>query len=1171
MNKLKVIKRDGLIKDFDEGRIISAVKKAYEEAELEVNIDILGDILKKVREIGKDKEHLSVEEIQDIVVEILKKEDHLVGDLYEKYRLEREANRNINSNLYKSILGLVDQTNIDVLTENANKQSQLASTQRDLIAGEVSKYIALNHMMSSNVREAINKGWIKMHDLDYFLQPITNCIEENGWIYYKDNNGIKHIQLKDLKDMFDLTCGTHVVNKKCYVLGRNGWTRLKAINLRKTNEKDNIYTFRTRTGLKLRTTDNHRIPIIRDGIEQVVFAKDINKKDILLTSNGMSINPYEYNSKDFISLLDLEDSELNLGIFNLVPLQNYIKYKYDTTLQNILGIKGCIDRLTIPQFKKVLEHVDIPYELFYKLKLKARNSKTPLPLIIPVNESLAKLYGYVYADGGVYINENQSAYNLTFTNTNTDLVDDFRNCFEDCFDFKPSRIKPSGTSPCWRATVGSRVIVKLFKEFADGKFNGSYDISIPNFILNGSRSIKLAFLSSIIDCDGCLGNEQLTYTSCSLKYTEQIVHMIKELGYNVSYSKKDDKGSEYSFKHYNGIRNYDSYIIRISRKEDIYKLYNELNTYKRNQTYEEYESFESKEFIESKILDISITKEDAYVYDLQTSSGWFIVNDYVVHNCELVNLKDMLDNGTVINKKMIRKPKSLKTAVTLATQIAVQVSSSTYGGQTMSLSHLAPYVRISKEKYIKKYKDKNNIMGDKLTEEDIEFLAMCELKDEIKDSVQTFNYQLSTMNSTNGQSPFLSLCMYINEDPEYEEETAMLIEEFLNQRIEGMENEFGIKATQTFPKLLYFLDENNIHEDSKYYYLTKLAIKATAKRMNPDYISVKRMKEDIGFAFPCMGCRSFLSPWKNEKGEYQFYGRGNLGVTTLNIPDIALSSKGDINEFWKIFDERLEIAKESLMLRYTKLKGVKASVAPIMWCHGAIARLNPDDEIISVVEKGRFTLSLGYSGVYETVKYMIGESQTSEKGFEFAKQIMDKLNSACQQWKEETGLGFGLYGSPQESTSGWFIDKLRKRFGIVEDVTDKGWITNSYHIDIREEIDAFTKLSIEGELQRYSTGGNVSYIETYNMEKNLEALEQVIDHMYEHNIYAEINSESDSCGVCHYTGTMVADEDLNWICPQCGNKDQSKLSVIRRTCGYLGETTWCTSRKLDILNRVKHL
>lgn len=564
------------------------------------------------------------------------------------------------------------------------------------------------------------------------------------------------------------------------------------------------------------------------------------------------------------------------------------------------------------------------------------------------------------------------------------------------------------------------------------------------------------------------------------------------------------------------------------------------------------------------------------------NKGWIKMHDLdyflqPITNCELVNLKDMLQNGTVINKKLIRKPKSLQTAMTLATQIATQVSSFTYGGQTMSLSHLAPFVRISRVKLEEEVRQEGLDEGISYTEKQIESIAKKRLKKEIKNGVQTFNYQLSTMNSTNGQSPFLSLCMYISEESEYEEETAMLIEEFLNQRIEGMENEFGIKATQTFPKLLYFLDENNIHPDSKYYYLTQLAIKATAKRMNPDYISAKKMKQDIGFVFPCMGCRSFLSPWKNEKGEYQFYGRGNLGVTTLNLPDIGLSSKKDLNEFWKIFDERLQLAKESLLLRYTKLKGVKASVAPIMWCHGAIARLNPDDEITEVIKDGRFTLSLGYAGLYETVKYMTGKSHTTEEGFKLAEQIMIKLEDACKEWKEETGLGFGLYGSPQESTSGWFIEKLAKQYkGKISDedyndIIGKGWITNSYHIDIREEIDAFSKLSIEGELQKHSTGGNVSYVEVYNMEKNLKALEQVVDHMYENNIYAEINSESDSCGVCFYTGTMETDEDLNWVCPQCGNKDQSKLSVIRRTCGYLGETTWCTSRKLDILNRVKHL
>lgn len=543
-----------------------------------------------------------------------------------------------------------------------------------------------------------------------------------------------------------------------------------------------------------------------------------------------------------------------------------------------------------------------------------------------------------------------------------------------------------------------------------------------------------------------------------------------------------------------------------------------------------------------------------------------------ITNCELVNLKDMLENGTVINKKMIRKPKSLRTASTVATQISAQVSSFTYGGQTMSLSHLAPYVRISKEKYLKELTEQNETLKLNMSDEQIEAIAMSRLKDEIKDSVQTFNYQISTISGTNGQSPFISLCMYISEDEEYEEETAMLIEEFLKQRIEGMENEYGVKATQTFPKLLYFLDENNAHKDSKYYYLTQLAIKSTAKRMNPDYISVKKMKEVIGHAFPCMGCRSFLSPWTNENGEVQFYGRGNLGVTTLNLVDIALTSHGDIDEFWTIFDNRLELVKESLLLRYEKLKGVKASVAPIMWCHGAISRLEPDDEILSVIGNGRFSLSLGYAGLYETVKYMTGESHTTEKGIVLAEQIMKHMKDACDTWKEETGLGFGVYGTPQESTSGWFSNKLKSKFGEIKDITDKGWITNSYHVDIREEIDAFSKLKLESKLQNYSTGGNISYVETYNMEKNLEALEQVVLFIYDNNIYAEINTESDVCGVCKYNGVMDNDpETLDWVCPNCGNRDQNKLSVVRRTCGYLGETTWCTSRKLDILNRVKHL
>lgn len=539
------------------------------------------------------------------------------------------------------------------------------------------------------------------------------------------------------------------------------------------------------------------------------------------------------------------------------------------------------------------------------------------------------------------------------------------------------------------------------------------------------------------------------------------------------------------------------------------------------------------------------------------------------YNCELVNLDDMLQNGTVINKKMIEKPKSLRTAMTIVTQIAAQVASCTYGGQTVSLSHIAPFVRISQERITKKYKDMNLPIPDERLQE----LINKELQDEIKDSVQTFNYQVSTLMTTNGQSPFISVCMYISEKPEYEKETVMLIEEFLKQRIAGMKNEYGVVATQTFPKLLYFLDENNTYPGSEYYWLTKLAAQSTALRMNPDVISVKKMKELHGYAFPPMGCRAFLSVFKDENNEPIFYGRGNLGVCSVNLPYAALESGGDLDKFWTLLGEKLELARQVCELRYEKLRGVKASIAPILWQHGAIARLNPDDDILKAIDERGFTVTIGYSGLYETVKYLTGKSHTTKEGFELAEKIMRVMRDTLGNFKiNQPHLRFALYGTPQESTTGWFSDKLKKRFGEIEDITDKGWITNSYHIDIREEIDAFEKLNIESKLQRYSTGGAVSYVETNPMVDNVEAILKLYEHMYETIIYAEINFESDVCGVCKYSGVMDNDpETLDWVCPVCGNRDQTKLSVVRRTCGYLGETTWTKGRKLDILNRVKHL
>lgn len=539
------------------------------------------------------------------------------------------------------------------------------------------------------------------------------------------------------------------------------------------------------------------------------------------------------------------------------------------------------------------------------------------------------------------------------------------------------------------------------------------------------------------------------------------------------------------------------------------------------------------------------------------------------YNCELVNLDDMLQNGTVINKKMIEKPKSLRTAMTIVTQIAAQVASCTYGGQTVSLSHIAPFVRISQERITKKYKEMNLPIPDERLQE----LIDKELKDEIKDAVQTFNYQVSTLMTTNGQSPFISVCMYISEKPEYEKETVMLIEEFLKQRIAGMKNEYGVVATQTFPKLLYFLDENNTYPGSEYYWLTKLAAQSTALRMNPDVISVKKMKELHGYAFPPMGCRAFLSVFKDENNEPIFYGRGNLGVCSVNLPYAALESGGDLDKFWILLGEKLELARQVCELRYEKLRGVKASIAPILWQHGAIARLNPDDDILKAIDERGFTVTIGYSGLYETVKYLTGKSHTTKEGFELAEKIMRVMRDTLSNFKiNQPHLRFALYGTPQESTTGWFSDKLKKRFGVIKDITDKGWITNSYHVDIREEIDAFEKLNLESKLQRYSTGGAISYIETNPMHDNVEAVLKLYEHMYETIIYAEINFESDVCGVCKYSGVMDNDpETLDWVCPVCGNRDQSKLSVVRRTCGYLGETTWTKGRKLDILNRVKHL
>ena len=549
--------------------------------------------------------------------------------------------------------------------------------------------------------------------------------------------------------------------------------------------------------------------------------------------------------------------------------------------------------------------------------------------------------------------------------------------------------------------------------------------------------------------------------------------------------------------------------------------------------------------------------------------------DYYIqkmHNCDLVNLKDMFAKGTVINDKLIETPKSLQTACTVATQIVQQVANGQYGGQTISLAHLSPYVRLSYEKHQRNVRNEGRLIGIDYSEEQIIKIAKSRLQDEIKAGIQTIQYQINTFSTTNGQAPFLSVFMYLREEPEYIEETAMLIEETLKQRFIGMKNPVGAYVTPAFPKLLYVLDDNNVPQDSKYRYLTDLSVKCVSKRMMPDFISAKIMRENYeGQVFPCMGCRSFLSPWKDENGEYKWYGRFNQGVVTLNLADAGLSANHKLDNFWKILDERLELCKEALMLRHESLKGTLADVSPIHWRYGALARLESGEPIDKLLENGYSTISLGYIGLYECVVALIGQTHTSKEGNELATKIMERLRSACDSWKEETGLGFGLYGTPAESTTYTFARALKKRFGIVEGITDKDYLTNSYHVNVKEHIDAFDKLQVEAKFQKVSSGGAISYVEVTNMSENLDALSALIDYMYNTIQYAEINTKSDYCQECGFDGEILLDENREWYCPNCGNRNHKTLNVCRRTCGYLGDNFWNQGRTQEIAERFVHL
>lgn len=646
--------------------------------------------------------------------------------------------------------------------------------------------------------------------------------------------------------------------------------------------------------------------------------------------------------------------------------------------------------------------------------------------------------------------------------------------------------------------------------------------------------------------------------------------------------KYKQKNTAKAYEGYRQVREYQRYVQN-STDEDLINLLDGTNEYlnKENSNKDAKLVTTQRDYI-AGIMSKDITKRFLMPPDILQADEEGIIHfhdmDYfgqkALHNCDLINLEDILQNGTAINGVRIDKPHRFLTACTVATQIITAVASSQYGGCTISLSHLAPFVKYSYDISYNKYIKRGN------SDLEAQKYAMEDLTKEIEDGVQTFNYQINSMSTTNGQAPFLSVFMYLGETKEYKQELAMIIEEFLKQRIQGMKNKVGVYVTQAFPKLLYVLEEDNIHEDSPYWYLTELSAKCTTKRLVPDYISEKKMKElKEDNCFPNMGCRSFLAPWKDEQGNYKFYGRFNQGVVTINLPDVAFSSEGNMDKFWNILEDRCELCHRALMLRHKRLLGTSSDVAPILWQDGALARLNQHEPIDKLLFGGYSSISLGYAGLYECVKYMTKQSHSNnDKGHSFGIEIMQYLNNKCEQWKKQDNLGYSLYGSPIESTTYKFAKKLKERFGsdifVQLDGKDRNYITNSYHIPVFEEINPFNKLSIESKFQELSLGGAISYIECADLTHNVQAVLNIIKFIYDNIMYAELNTKSDYCQVCGYDGEIkIIDEngELIWECPNCKNRDHSKMNVSRRTCGYIGSNFWNDGRTDEIAHRFIHL
>ena len=996
---LKVCKRNGTVVAFDSSKVKNAIIKAMESIGV-INKEVATNISIDALFNFKELDVVSIDKIESFVYDSLI-ENGLpnVARSYEGYRAVQEYKR-ITNTTDDSILGLVKKTNEEVMNENSNKNSFVASTQRDLIAGEVSKDIARRKLIPARQIQAHDEGAIHIHDMDYIMQPIFNCF--SGDTKFVTNLGVMR---------FNQCNDGQVVE----VLDKNGTWRKATVRKYNKQHLQTITLTSGKTVKKIRATKNHR----------------------WLLKNGNITTDLKVGDK--LHLLE------------------------KTNLDNINNDMFC--------------------------------------------------FGFILGDGSDYDTRTSTGIKARLCGEKINLLDKFI-----AAGYTVSSYKQHGSDDVFLTKA-----THLSKN----------DFLTHNMWRYLSKEDKISLFLGYYAADGFKDRNGIATTS---KHLAQMIREISALaGYHITSEKFQIRNTNYK-------QNAELYTFRFMK-------------YQRS----------NRNWI---VKDIN--REDRHLYDTwcveePITKTFTLDSGIVTGNCCLIDLEDMFEHGTVINEKLVETPKSFMTACTIATQIVAQVASNQYGGQSITIRHIAPFLRVTYEKYYEKYKQK-------LSECDAKEMATDKMYEELKAGVQTIRYQLSTLMTTNGQAPFLTIYLEIEEGHEYEAEQALICEEMIIQRLEGMKNENGQEIGETFPKLVYVLDEHNCLKGGKYDYITKLAAKCNVKRLVPDYQSAKIMRENYeGGNFPPMGCRSHLSVWRDENGKQKWYGRFNQGVVSLNLPQIGIIANGNMELFWDILHERLQLCKETLLTRHKLLLGTSTKTSPIHWQHGAISRLSKNDTIDSLLKDGYSTISLGYVGVHECVQAMLGVSHTTPKGENFALDILKVMREHCDKWKKETGLGFGLYGTPAESLTSRFCAIDKEKFGVIKNVTDKMYYTNSYHVHVCENIDAFSKLKFESQFHAISSGGCISYVEVPNMMDNIEAVEEVIKYIYDNIQYAEINTKADVCYKCGYSGEMLISEELEWSCPNCGNKDKDEMQVMRRTCGYLGSNFWSKGRTSEIKERVLHL